>query len=294
MITLIITPPVLTPGLTHDSTDWRILDNDNNVVWSSMGDEVNKTIIVANVALDPDKEYKAKARINFNKFTTEWSDVDIVKPKQLVDENNIDVRLPSTISVPEVTLQDVDITSVPNGFIKFKTSDFVSSANNNHDSTTWIIKDLYGKVYFISSLDRHNLTELFLDEAVLDDGKAYIVSAIHHSDSGDASQPGTLTFLVPKANLISLSKPIPDPVDRTSDLTIELNTIDGFNSLTYELFAVIADTTESILTDTSDTLSFTIKSDNWKDDINHYVLKITIDYDDDHKTQTKYFQIHVK
>ena len=294
MITLIITPPVLTPGLTHESTDWRILDDEDNIVWSSMNDTVNKTIIVANVSLDPNKEYRAQARINFNKFTTEWSDTDIVKPKQLVDKSNIDVKLPSTISIPEIQIKDHDITNVPNGFIKFVTSEYTSSTNASHESTTWVIKDLNGKVYFISSRDTDNLTAMYLDEAVLDDGKTYVVTAIHHSDSGDSSQPGSLVFLVPKANLINLTEPIPDPASKTSDLTIELNPIDGFNSLTYELYGVIGDESYKILTGTSSTLSFTISSDTWRSDIDKYVLKITVDYGEEHNQQTKYFKINAK
>ena len=87
------------------------------------------------------------------------------------------------------------------GNIMLKTSDFkMFSSSGIHKATSWVIKDLAGKVLFKREYDLDNLTTILLpDEFKLEDN--FIVYVAHHSDTNADSNYGF------KENIISNEKP---------------------------------------------------------------------------------------
>ncbi len=87
------------------------------------------------------------------------------------------------------------------GNIMLKTSDFkMFSSSGIHKASTWIIKDLSGKILFKREYDLDNLTSIILgDEFKLEDN--FIVYACHHSSTNADSNYGL------KENIISNELP---------------------------------------------------------------------------------------
>ena len=87
------------------------------------------------------------------------------------------------------------------GNIMLKTSDFkMFSSSGIHKASTWIIKDLSGKILFKREYDLDNLTSIILgDEFKLEDN--FIVYVCHHSSTNADSNYGL------KENIISNELP---------------------------------------------------------------------------------------
>lgn len=151
---------------THKSTDWRIKNAAGQIVWSSMGDTVNKTSITlpAN-ALQPGVQYFPEARHNGNslgsstyspafKFTT--SAVSITTPTILTPANG-------TTGVGETPT--------------FKVSAFatVPAGSDNHQSTSWRLRNAAGDVVWSSPNDTVNLIELKLPAGLLVTAKNHTI-----------------------------------------------------------------------------------------------------------------------
>jgi hypothetical protein len=290
MVILRITPPVLTPGWTHDATDWQIAEDKEfkKIVAQSMGDKDNKIEKIFDLDLDPEKEYYARARVVFNKALSEWTDVNVIHPKDLTDLN-LEIDIPGVISRPIVNV-NYDPNGLPNSNFRITTSPMSTTSNAKHVSTTWVITDLEGRTVWMSPDDKDNLTSILVDEIVLEEGKTYIISAFHKASNNDVSEPGQITVRVPKVNDI---EPVYDFLDRDKekDLVVRLKPVDDVKKVNVKFFAVMYDEAKKLCECNPNKFTFAISKDLYVEDTDDYMLAITYTYKNNKVSGPKYFRV---
>jgi hypothetical protein len=195
MVVLKITELLLPPGVTHLATDWQVATDlqFTNVIISSMGDNVNLSSIMFNDALDPTSRYYARARSLLTTGYTVWGNIDVTTPNYLGD---LDLRseMPSVLSTPILTSSS-DVTNHLTTMFTLSVHGYSSYGTGTHESTTWIIEDIFGVIVWEHIADTINLNNMLICDVILKENNAYRARAIFNSSSNDSSQVATMTFI---------------------------------------------------------------------------------------------------
>jgi hypothetical protein len=291
MVILMLTPIVLSEGFTHDATDYQIatdpLFSDDSIVAEVLGDEENKLIKTFDLNLDPEVEYYARARYILNNFITEWSNVDIILPK---DVNDLDLHMdiPSMVSIPIVSI-DYELDNVPTTFFNITTNNIITTSNARHKFTTYIITDTDGNVYMSNIEDGENLTTFKIIKDKLLEDKTFILYVQHGSTSGDVSDFGKIVFKTTSLGDVDI---ISDTdLVKGEDLLIKLITVDDVDTIYTDLYAV-SYTENTLLTSLStDVFSYSIDASYFMDEVDDYMLAIKYKYSDGTYSPTRYIPV---
>jgi len=292
MLVLFTTPPVLSPGWTHDATDWQVAEDEDfqNIVLESLGDTENKLVkIFDDKDLDINKVYYARSRIVFNKGLAEWSNVEVIKLK---DRNTINVTtdIPTLVGLPEVNI-NFNPNNVPSTFFTINTSNFTCTSNAKHMSTSYIIEDSDGRVVFSDLNNSTNLTSLFVSNIVLKEGEVYTVKVTHESSSNDVSPIGMFTFTVPKINEIEVLSDTTNVDVSNDDYILKLKPIDDVKSINVKLYSVAENQVDELTNKDSDVFTITLERDLFKDITRFYIISVTYTMDNDRIIGPKYIPL---
>jgi len=294
MLALFITPPVLSPGWTHDATDWQVAEDPDfkNIVKESLGDTKNKLVkIFDDSDLDYSKSYYARARVVFNKGLSEWSNVDIVKFEDL-DPIKVTLDLPTLLATPEIKL-NFDPNNVPGGLFTISTTPLNASTNVKHIVTNWIIEDSNNNVVWSSLNDGENLTDIFVSYPILKEGETYFIKVSHVASSNDVSPLGILTFTVPKIPEIEVLSNLTD-IPGDEDLVVKLSPIENLKTLEWRFYAAGLNTISLLANDSTDTTTFIIDNKNFTNPLRTYILELIAELDDGTKLGPKYYPVTVQ
>jgi len=293
MVILMLTPPTLSPGFTHDATDYQIstdpLFGKDSIVKEVLGDKVNKLIKTFDLELDPRTKYYGRARYVLNKFIAEWSNIDLIIPKD-VKELNVHMDIPSIISIPQITL-NFNIENVPTTFFTVTTDKMTTTSNAEHLYTTYIITDTDGNVLLSNVEDKEHLTEFKVYDVKLPESKTLILYVQHGSTSGDVSDFAKLVFKTTSSgdiNIISNTDMV-----KGTDLLIKLTPVNNVNTIYTDLYAV-GDSNAKLLHSQTDTVFvYTVSKDNFIANVSEYMLGIKYKYTNGTYSPIRYIPIKV-
>ena len=184
---------LLPDNVTHIATDYEVATDllFNNIVLSSIRDEVNLTVKIYNDILDPTISYYSRTRCLLSTGYAYYSNVSKFTPKD-VERIEFDVDMPSILGIPRVTTSG-SLTQHPTTMFSVSVSGFTAVGTATHEYTTYIIETLDGNVLWKkekSSL----LTNIEINDLVLKANTVYRLNVLFHASSGDVSQVGTTTF----------------------------------------------------------------------------------------------------
>ena len=181
--------------LNHIATSYRISKHPNvheskNVVFESLEDSINLYELIIDLDLKESDTVYYTTQYHYQDatgtmFTSDWSLPTLVRPER----NGL--TLPNTIiKTPKVThdYTEEEVLSIGSNSMSLFTG------IGRHNKTTWVVKDSDGVIVYQRSDDRDNLTEL-LPEWKPEPGKAYMIEAIHSTDTNSESNQGRSIFL---------------------------------------------------------------------------------------------------
>lgn len=255
---------------THDATDWQISTkiDFSEILAESLNDTVNLTTRIFNNELELGTKYYARARMVFNNMFTEWCNIDVFTPED-VDETTLNLDIPSIITTPTL-YTEYEVNSNPSSNFLIKSKElFSTSGNATHESTTWLIEDIYGKPLLHITDDKDNLTELLV-EHILPVNNFYKLSASFKGSNGDISQFGSTVIYISNNDIIDYSRV--SIVKTNVDHEVILNNLDGLDILEWKLYK------DDTVIDSGDTIEdfFTIAGTNFINGV-RYNLGIKIE-----------------
>ena len=182
-------------NLTHTATSYKIsnhpnVHNVNHLVFESLEDQTNLYELIIDLDLKESDTVYFTTMYHYQDasgilFTSDWSLPTLVRPER----NGL--VLPNTIiKTPIVThnYSEEDVMSIGSNSMSLFTG------VGKHNKTTWVIKDSDGVIVYSRQDDLDNLVNL-LPEWKPEEGKAYIIEAIHSTDTNAESNQGRSLFL---------------------------------------------------------------------------------------------------
>jgi len=291
-VTLILSAPILSGDLTHDSSDYQIATDatfaDDSIVTESIGDTSNKLEKIFIINLDPNIKYYARGRLNFNKYTGEWSNITLLNPKDLASVS-LQKDLPVNISTPIITINSL-FSYIPNSMFTVNISDLITDGNGLLDYVDYFITDVRNNVYFTSLNNKDNLKSLLIDTSVLDTGKTYLLKVILNTTSGDSSDAGVLVFSINKNEDIDLISTT-DLVEDT-DIHISLTPNDNVVSINTKLYSVGMGEPELLYDEDDSVFEFSIDKALYNNS-DEYLVGFTYKYSDDTYSEIKYYKLNL-
>lgn len=238
MIYLHLSDLLLTPPVTHTSTDWQVARDlqFTQIEVESIGDVNNLTSKMFDNALDPELKYYARARLLLSTGYTAWSNIDIFTPQDIIDES-VHMSLPSIVTLPVISITNNGI-DVP----LYSTSVSIVSVNSygaaKHEATSYILEDIDNNVVWslLQSTDYKLGVDIPAD--VMAPNSVYRMRIIIHTDSSDTSQVVTTTFKT-ESRTVGLIMTGTDNVDSTVDLSVDVATENGATGINATLYAYI-------------------------------------------------------
>ena len=153
----------------HVSTDWIITDNNDNIIYQSLQDNINKlNLQIPENILSEGVTYKIKVRHNGGTSSSNFSTL-------IFTVSSIELKTPEVIAVSS----DKD-----NGLYIVSSDLYYLYGTAIHQSTDWIIEDLNGSLIWSSLNDTTNLTNITLQEGILDYGVNYRIKVRYLTDKG--------------------------------------------------------------------------------------------------------------
>lgn len=240
MVFLSIDTLELEEQVEHLATDWEVSDtlDFKNIVLSSLQDEINKNSIIFSESLDPNQKWYARARALLTTGYTELSNVYIFLPSS---ETGVVTgeELPSRISIP-IIKTDSDQNDHDATLFNIIAEGFSVIGNATHDSTSWWIEDLDGKVMWYSLYNTIYKNKIFVSDVVLHTNHIYRIKVLFHSTSNDSSPIATYTIHTNKGSDIELLTYL-DYVDPTKDIELNIATLEGMENVTWEIYEYVKD-----------------------------------------------------
>jgi len=238
MIHLRMTDLLLTAPVTHTSTDWQVASDMQftTIIAESLGDVNNLSAILFNQQLDPAVQYYARARSLLSTGYTAWSNIDIFTPTDIMDGVS-QTALPATVSVPQVSITNNGI-DVPVFNTTITLANVVSTGNTTHESTSYILEDIYGKPIWSSLNNVDDKLTKIIPPDVLTINRVYRLRVLVHTDSNDTSQLVTTTIKT-ESRTRGLIITATDHVDATVDMFIDVAPTTGVTSITGNLWGVV-------------------------------------------------------
>jgi len=224
MIYLRITDLLLSPPVTHTSTDWQVADDlqFTNIIAESIGDVTNRSSILFDVRLSSTTKYYARSRVLLSTGYTAWSNIDIFTPSDITD-SGVNAPIPSLVTLPTIS-----ITGGPSAVTLMNpviTLGSISTTNGaQHMSTTYLIEDMNGAPVWLSAKDVPGKTSKTIPIGKLTENTMYRLRILVHVDSEDTSQLCTYTFKTENRThglVISSLASISPIVDKVIDVNIQ-------------------------------------------------------------------------
>lgn len=286
----IMTNFVASKVVTHLSSDFQIatdpLFSEDSILGEALGVEAYKMVYTFDLDLDPEVEYYARARHIFNKYTSEWTNVDLIIPKP--PQVNTIMDIPAVVSMPVVTI-DYDVNNVPTTFFTISTTDIVTTSNSHHLFTTYIITDTDGNVYLSNIEDTYNLTSFKVLKEKLPENKTFILYVQHGANSHDISGFSCLVFTTtPLGDVAIISN---TDMIKGNDLLIRLAVVPDVTSIDIKLYGIKTDINELLMTYTTDVFTSTIDKSEFLDGLNDYMLAVQYTYSDTTTSPIRYINI---
>lgn len=260
------------------ATDYEISEdiNFNSFVIKIKEDKDNIYTKVIDKVLDPTKFYYARVRFLLEKEGyTYYSNVHKFKPTD-VDYTELDVDMPSDISIPKVStncLKDIHQTSMFTIYV----SNFGVVGNSSLESTSWIIEDLDGNVIWKRLNESIDKSFIDVNDIVLKDNSVYRIKVMFHSSSNDHSQIGNLTILTGSGKYSKIISNLAN-INVEKDFIIRLsNIIDTLNNEA-SIMTLDGDSIIPVKNLTGDKNIITIPANTLKKD-NRYIIKIKTNLD---------------
>ena len=221
----------LPSGVTHLGTDWQVATDVHFGTENIIAEFVNSTTYLDyclfTSQLELDKTYYGRARRLLSTGYTVWSNIEMFTADDVSDILRND-NMPTTVSMPIISTNMGDYKNhYPTLFI-INADEFGVYGNATHESTDWIVTDLFDNIIFTSANDTVNLTSLSItpDNLILDDGAIYMFIARFNTSSSDSSQ-----FVAKLVHINSADRPNIIVEDTTAlDYTVD-NTLTLFNIL---------------------------------------------------------------
>ncbi len=182
--------------LLHTGTSWEVSKDPLFTSGLSLASSLNDTVNLLSYDVSIDDSVKGilyvRTMYHFsNGSTSGWSNV--------VPFDSLQIGLKvsnSSISTPKVSYE-LDYEGNAAGHLIINTSNFqLFTGIGNHDSTTWMITDIDGKVVFERKNDKDNLTSFIVDLEDMVLNKLYLIKAQYHSTNNDDSNFGTSSFTI--------------------------------------------------------------------------------------------------
>lgn len=279
MVLLMIKNPALPADYTIENVSWWLSETlefrPGDILRESIEDPVNKLSIQFDIDLEIGKKYYAKCRVVYNKGFSNDSNINIFIARDL-NEIDLDIVAPTKISRPTIEILP-DVKSKPLGMLTFKGGEFLSKFNVGHESSTYILEDINGKVIWSKPEDSTNLTEIKLPIG-LEPNSAYRLLLAYTGKNHNTSQFAIKTFTTGD-NEIKLKGSL-DSVPAQVDLTVQTNLTDvGLVSATYRLYAegIFLVDTKTILASSGDDLDTYVIPANLLDaDVNYNIHVTTV------------------
>jgi len=296
MVIMNVTPPIVSGDDVHVATDWQISTtkdfNTDDIVVESLNDQQHLYTIIFDIDLDPNKIYYGRARLRFNNYVSNWSEIDVIEYADAF-KINIVGELPGVVSRPVVSLNypnvNTEYDNVPGTLFKILTTPMTATSNTQHIASNYIITDILGNVKHTNLNDTENKTS-YLFKDVLEAGQTYIAFVSHVSSSGDISKPGGVVFTVYDVPEIEVTSDLTD-VNVTDGYALTLNPVDDVTNIYLTIYGVADDDYDIIYQTTTTNFTIGLPTDIVKPNISEYILAIQYEHSDGSKTKVKYYKL---
>jgi len=235
MIYLRMTDLLLSPPVTHISTDWQVASDlqFTTIIAQSLGDTVNLSTMLFNNPLDPEIKYYARGRVLLSTGYTAWSNIDIFTPED-VGSGTTHAPLPSLVTIPQIALTNSGLDVPTYGaVINISPVDTLGSAA--HESTSYVIEDSNGIPVWSSLYNVDNKSTKVIPPDVLIPNSLYRLRVLVHVDSRDTAQLVTTTFKTETRTQGLLMGGL-TKVDPNASLTVDITpdvTVTGVTAILY-------------------------------------------------------------
>jgi len=192
MINIHISNLTIPTGVTHLGQDYEVATDPqfNNIVASAYNSS-NLDSIIFETKLDINTKYWARSRARLSTGYTVWGILNAFYPKN-VNTINMYTEFPAFINPPKITIP-VNQLGRPT-FFDIEISNFTIWGNSTHESTTWIIEDLYGNIIWSRKNDEYDKLKITFNSSVLKENRIYRVLVMVTTTSGDSSKFSNYIF----------------------------------------------------------------------------------------------------
>lgn len=259
--------------------DWQVAEDETfrNIVLRSENDTRNLSSIVFTDILDPNTKWHARARALIkDSGWTVWGNLDVLNYQQSEEVINSET-IPSRISAPVITTSSNPDNHEATLFSIFANG-FDVVGNSVHESTSWFIEDINGRLIWSDVKDTINKKKVDFKNMVLRNNTIYRIRAMFHSSSGDSSTISCYTVRVGSNNALELVTYL-DNVDYRKDFEVVAVATDmdqPVDSITWQIISMANTNAEIIFNKTTTGAEYgkmTIPANLLKDDT-VYVLKL--------------------
>lgn len=168
------------------ATDWQVSDSHtfDNILLTSDQDEMNIETIVFQDNLDVNKKWYGRARILIDgKGYTEWGNIDIDTPENIIDLNK-EVFI-EVLHIDSVTTDSVVTRHSINEFTILLTVNNATS-KEFHKKTSYVIEELNSDVVFSNLYDSENKLSYRYDGNDLEENHAYRLKIMIHGEKSSS------------------------------------------------------------------------------------------------------------
>lgn len=259
--------------------DWQVAEDETfrNIVLRSENDTRNLSSIVFTDILDPNTKWHARARALIkDSGWTVWGNLDVLNYQQSEEVINSET-IPSRISAPVITTSSNPDNHEATLFSIFANG-FDVVGNSVHESTSWFIEDIDGRLIWSDVKDTINKKKIDFKNMVLRNNTIYRIRAMFHSSSGDSSTISCYTVRVGSNNALELVTYL-DNVDYRKDFEVVAVATDmdqPVDSISWQIISMANANAEIIFSKTTTGAEYgkmTIPANLLKDDT-VYVLKL--------------------
>lgn len=221
------------------AADWQVATDKtfapDTIRAQSLNNKTALTSIVMSDSLDPNSKWYGRVRHLLTTGWTEWSNIDVFTPittDEIISYDDIPTRVANPIITTDSNPAKHDTTLFT---ITAEGYDVVGNAS--HVATTYFIEDINGDVIWSNEYDIINKTKFTVKDIVLQSGALYRIKVMFHASSNDTSLISSKTIFVDGGSEINLSKYL-DVIKHDEDYEIEVNKLEGVDSLIFEIIAI--------------------------------------------------------
>ena len=286
MVILRIRQLDLDQQVDHVATDWQVSDtmNFSNILCESIQNVKNKRSMIFNKELDPNVRYYARARALLTTGYTEWGNLDIFTVDNTVSLNGNE-DMPSQIAIPIIRTKNevgyIEAGAHDTTLFDIEVMGYSVVGNATLDSTSYWIEDIYGTVIWSSIYNTVNKNRITVQDVILKANSVYVIKAVFHSTSNDASQIASYTIQTNGGSGVEVLTYL-DNVNPAVDNEIEVSPLDDVKKIKYEILSFGYNYAQSVwyTTKTVDKFKAVIPRDTLEYSTN-YILKVTVEFNDE-------------